>query len=1753
MAAAPPPPEAATLRQTCRAPYEVTICEACELHELHSQLGSVTSPVREGLVPVTVISSGRTQLDQRCLVMNPRRSEAIRSVFAAWLKGLVGADAGSTTMEIWGATCGIASRELHVLQPGDDVARVAGGLSGLAAGSHRLPVASVHDALEATERMVSAVDDPSFVAVGLELHRHSLELGCTFVTSALWIDLSSKELLEKGGGVSGIKQTLEGSDAVHPHPLVELLAPSLRGEAALAALVCGPADDPAAQAASDFARQLASGVSAARPARCLDVAAVREGFAPGSGLPSFIQGRILSASFQDLRSPLGSPLPELLGGDIMVRTCGFPWKALPSLRPYMTRFQVSSRDKAQLHLAAETEIAEFEEKGWVVPEASKDASDNRPGGISCSRPLYVQLADCYALPEAELTTTTVRHFARSQDQSDPLVRSITRLRDDVALAVALLPLCAAHPFNALRLLRLGGVHSLLALLSDASALAPGREDMAPAVEALSSSEIAALVLAALAVFAPVRRFLVAQCVFELLAVAIRHPVSERHLLIFAALLCRLCQDPEHRQAASETVLPSLLEQLGKLLDRHESATGVLSEAVAAAAASLSPFIPVGSCASVLPSMLAILSSSAPRAFHFLSCSIALSVRRGNEITDDFVPRMLSLIPLEQPEEVSFHCGAAAVLALCSHTAAITSLSRPWVASAASAILRRSLRAGPGGLASIRVCMPLAAARKAAGTEVEQPCSEWYAEVEEQISMQNSLRWTLRSRGGLSGSPAATCTSGFGFQAGADMLPASPGPTMRQQRLHGFAQLLRLADMAESPNAVLFQETPQIRIQVFDEQVQVFLSLSLLPAACCMQPNFAVNSTSAGLLGFWICELPMNGEPCTFEGMLSQAEHESVMSKQRSHQLDLRPPLHASAASPGKTEHLASVTLPRGLFTLIPFNSHEIMTAQGADHVKSRCRSQGCGCVDLNLSQDSVWELGSRYATFTLWAEATELDVFEAEPWHQRLTLDGELLAQSLPIWLCPAEEVGSPMEVLICITSREENEQGSSLLGSEPCLDLWPAVPHRRVRNERTGALRIHILELPARQPLRVSCVWQEPIDPGRWSRPPPRVLVYSSGALVAHMPPQRPRAALMPLPGELQGCWQAAVLCSGHWTQGFSSGFGSLRNPQVVLEVAHGPGRGEELQLDFYISVPTDKARGKEVQERPKAAITIFTRQEEIPGLVRGPKAPGAPERLVEGQLRKELGASKAAVGGYVTAQLVLSGAEARQPLFAVLQNSSPQESYPWRLRVLARIRRKAGEVPPETAVGRREVPDEPPLSCAVLGGTAEPGRLYAYWPEGLALYVPKSNKSGKHPDFELPEHLSYAWVLNRQEWSESELPTVEATCGAVASRRRRTEALLWPAPDPTPRINEEETAADLSTALRPPPRIPIPSADPPLRSHLVTEESSVKPGTGLADKSANTSVTRRPPVPVPPPPRRLAQRAAQAAGEADAATKETISETPERFRRHAEQNVREEAEAARIVPTQSERHAKVEALMRRRRQGRDRLTPEDEAEASRENQATSLPPPRFRGRSASGATTPRLRAGSGDETHRSPADAPSVSPQVPPIAAKQGSSEREAPKSARAPSSERLERRSPSLPPIRQAQELSRCCHFAGHPVFCCRADVARGAEGGNAVAGLSTKHVVRLERQPGSERLGFGNVAAGPPSAPVLVVSWIRDGVLASWNHKAPEGMAVPVQSAIVSVNGVSGDVQRMREELRAQAVEMEVVAPDRWRYNKIMNID
>ncbi|CAJ1355196.1 unnamed protein product [Effrenium voratum] len=502
-----------------------------------------------------------------------------------------------------------------------------------------------------------------------------------------------------------------------------------------------------------------------------------------------------------------------------------------------------------------------------------------------------------------------------------------------------------------------------------------------------------------------------------------------------------------------------------------------------------------------------------------------------------------------------------------------------------------------------------------------------------------------------------------------------------------------------------------------------------------------------------------------------------------------------------------------------------------------------------------------------------------------------------------------------------------------------------------------------------------------------------------------------------------------------------------VVLEVLRGPSKGEELQLELYLCVP---GKGK---ARPKTALTVFVRQEEHRA------SPGPPERLAEGVLRREIGSGKA-LGSYVVSSLRLTGAESRQQLYCVLQNDDPQETWPWQLRALARIRAKddsAGE-----ALGAPiGTPDEPPLRCAVLGGVAEPGRIYTCWPEALALYTPKCGKSLGECE-ELPpgwqqDHISHAWHISH-DW-DAETVKVEVTSGAVAQCGK--EALPWPAAEPTPLVEAEEPV-DVTTTLAPLPRVAV-------------EESVAERAQTLVHQER-----RRPPVPQPP--KRLVVRSRE-----DTPREESRTATPTPGTPVARPD---------LEPPPTERRARLEALLRRRKHGRERIMPDPDfyREDLPRHQANSVPPPRVR--------RPE-REGPGEEM--------------------------DPPRSAR-------ETRNPSLPPI----EKERCCGFAGHPVFCCRAEGSRDGK---------SRHLVRLERRPGSERLGFGNVAAGPATNPVLVISWIRDGALAEWNEKAPEGLAVPVQSAIVSVNGISGDLQRMREALRAQVVDMEIMAPERWRYTKV----
>ncbi|CAE7493934.1 unnamed protein product [Symbiodinium pilosum] len=683
------------------------------------------------------------------------------------------------------------------------------------------------------------------------------------------------------------------------------------------------------------------------------------------------------------------------------------------------------------------------------------------------------------------------------------------------------------------------------------------------------------------------------------------------------------------------------------------------------------------------------------------------------------------------------------------------------------------------------------------------------------------------------------------------------------------------------------------------------------------------------------------------------------------------------------------------------------------------------------------------------------------------------------------------------------------------------------------GAVRLHIPVLTPGQALRVSCLWQEPIDPSRFSgRSAPQLLVYSSGPLAASLPtPPSPTSSTLGLcspPREIQSFWEASALFAGLWTQGFSSGFGSLRNPQVVLEVMRSPGRGEELQLDLYLCIPAVALpkKAKDAQ-RPKVAITVFVRQEES-----SRKDKGAPERLAEGVLRKELKSEKATVGAYAVASLALCGAESRQQLFVVLQNNDPQESWPWQLRVLARSlaplqmqKRLEATIPPAP-----ETPDVPPLRAAVLGGFAEPGRIYTCWPEAVALYVPKrmrstaaaaavvstpegDDSSGTScPGLAFPQpasHLaghpspepSHSWMLARDTWASEEAPKVLTSCGTVASERRFTEPDHWPVRDAAavPEV-DEEAFPDVTATLASPARVAIVTDEGPVRSQALPEPRQAKP---------EAEARRRPPIPQPP--KRLYVR-----GQKDKEETETNAPEPEDGPAEPHASFGRPGPDISMPASQSERHARIEALMRRRRYGRERIMedPQFYREGPRQ-QTNSLPPPRVR----------RPRMACRDDVEEKPEQN-----SAPPLSARG--------------------ERSPSLPPIsgetRSGKEGSRCCSFTGHPIFCCKAEPRR-SPGSQA----SARHLVRLERQQGRDRLGFGNVASGTPQAPVLLISWIRDGALADFNSAAPEGLAVPVNSAIVSVNGVSGDVQRMREALRSQVVEMEIMAPERWRYSKVTN--
>lgn len=1649
--------------------------EVGELHELHSNLADITSPVRERHGQLVVISGGIAM--GRLSPVLQSGSTDVRGFCMGYLKGLAGDNwqggQQRLSVEVWSAECVAGS-----LSPLDLDHASSRPISvcndGKVVNAARHEVTTSHDGADLLEKMLSKVrKDFSFVVIGVDLRRYVPECGCSFLCSSLWIDFATKELVEDGASVRSLRDVLAHGGAgvntfvgavpdaveLQPHPLTSLLAPLLSQKSALALAVVGYREgvaDPAVRKARDLATLLIQQLPETCVCRHAETVSMREGFVKsGADSQSSVTESfsLFSGAITELRELPRSPMGEFLRGDIFVRACGFPGRHLPSLSPYMSRFEITPSDWVCLVEAAETEIMECEERGWVkVPSCTWAPAR-----------LFVQLPDSYDLPAEILTTTTVRSYARRQNPLDPMVRTIQRIRGDASQAIALLPICATHPFNPVRLLRLGGVHSLLNLLSDSSALAPGHDMIVPALETLSAAEIAALVLAALAVFAPIRKFLVSQNIFELLAVAIRHPATDRHALIFTALLTRLCHDPEGRRSAVDVVSPALLQQIPKYL----GSSTVMAEAALAAAASLAPFLPVHAFLPVVRSTAGHLSESAPEAFHHFAFCLAASVQRSEHLDlNAFVPRLLSLVPPEPPGTVCFRGGAAALLALCSHTSATTSLSRRWASATGAAVVRRTLQ-GHSGLTSIHVSIPLA----------EQDNDDTARASEED----------------------ATAQTHAGFQ----------------RRLTGHNRLLKLADIRGSPNSALFHERQQLRIGL-SAPTELFISLALLPGTHCHPPAAACGCDDAGdgcggQLGLWICEMPL------------PADGETLC-----HQLDLRQPLHATAAASGRTEHAIVLTLPRGTFTLVPFSTH-VLPPDAAGAARTRCRLLGCGCVDLNLAQQSCWTRSSLYAACSVWAESSSMTVSEVLPFHLRLAIESLLLPQSIPLW-CVAPD--GPTELLICLCCQD----GESLQGSEVHLDLWPAVPHRRVRNERTGALRIYVPELGHGEKIRLTCLWQEDVDVEQWTRPPPRLLLYSSAALRVHAPVPRVRSltALCSAPADCVGRWQATALLSGSWTPGFSGGMGSLRNPQVIVDVPRYPGKGEELHLMVYLSVPCQGAR-------PSCAITVFGRQEKIDA---------GRERLLEGQLRKELGSSKTALGSYVDASLVLSGAEARQPLFVVLQNTAPQELRPWQLRILARIRPREGTEGTtsslqtnDTQADFAEAPDEPPIRCAVVGGAAGASRIYACWPEQtFAQYVPKPSR-----EVALGERV-LAWIPSRRVWSKRELLHLVTTLGPLPREGATESVEPWPEPELQPPPPEDY-------GLATPRPVKLLGQDFRLASGRITTQvassSDSAPQVALCGPveerqnlrlneghvAAELIVPGPRSLPRPPTFPDNSRRGDETArGRAIQSSLRCASEP--RGGRLVAPQAREPSEVANAAEPHlnfgaaKERRTRMEALWRRRRQmaavGLD--SSEQASGRSRGKEASSQPPPCGRVRTHCRRRTPELYE------HGSRGSSPSMHFRRTHSWIESDQYEHFA--------------ESTEKPVCRLPRLDNGVCHRRT-PKYDMAPDSTPRPLGQPVILGdgLMPKHVVRLERKPGAERLGFGNVAAGSKDSPVLVVSWIKDGALAAWNAQARD-LVVPAQSAIIAVNGISGDVQRMREQLREPVVELEIVTPDCGQWNRMV---
>ncbi|CAJ1338898.1 unnamed protein product, partial [Effrenium voratum] len=163
-----------------------------------------------------VLSMGRTQLDQRCLIMNSR-GEGIRGTLASWLTALVGEGPVSLSL---------ATAELHA-----------------PTAQRRRCSCTATEALQALERFV-AQGRPSFMACALDFAVPAQ--GGSYVTQAQWIDLGVDELLsDDAQGLKSVKEFLSGHRGIAPQPLLEQLLPALCGDRVLHLVICGPKEDPA--------------------------------------------------------------------------------------------------------------------------------------------------------------------------------------------------------------------------------------------------------------------------------------------------------------------------------------------------------------------------------------------------------------------------------------------------------------------------------------------------------------------------------------------------------------------------------------------------------------------------------------------------------------------------------------------------------------------------------------------------------------------------------------------------------------------------------------------------------------------------------------------------------------------------------------------------------------------------------------------------------------------------------------------------------------------------------------------------------------------------------------------------------------------------------------------------------------------------------------------------------------------------------------------------------------------------------------------------------------------------------------------------------------------------------------------------------------------------------------------------------------------------------------------------------------------